>query len=233
MTSSLTVPPSLSVRAAVRAEQLVKTYGRGDTLVTALRGVDVSFAACEFSAIMGPSGSGKSTLMHVLAGLDTATSGTAWIGDTALAPLSDKALTALRRDQVGFVFQAFHLLPELSGLENVLLPARLSRDAEALERGKALVASLGLADVAERLPSLLSGGEQQRLAVARALVNDPLVGLADEPTGNLDPDAGASVLALLRHVAGRGKAVLLVTHEPSAVEVADRVLRLESGRLSA
>jgi ABC-type lipoprotein export system ATPase subunit len=143
----------------------------------------------------------------------------------------ERELARLRREKVGFVFQAFHLLPELSGIENVLLPARITRDRAALERGRALVEQLGLDGAGERLPVVLSGGEQQRLAIARALINDPLVVLADEPTGNLDPESGANVVELLRDVAQSGKAVLVVTHEAGVVEQADRILRLEQGKL--
>jgi ABC-type lipoprotein export system ATPase subunit len=143
----------------------------------------------------------------------------------------ERVLAPLRRDRIGFVFQAFHLLPELTGLENVLLPARLDGRGPALRRGRELVEQLGLGEAAERLPTVLSGGEQQRLAIARALVNDPQLVLADEPTGNLDAESGETVLSLLRGIADEGRAVLLVTHEQTATRRADRVLRLEGGRL--
>jgi ABC-type lipoprotein export system ATPase subunit len=188
--------------------------------------------AGELVAIVGRSGSGKSSLLHVLGGLDRADSGLVEIDGMRLDTAGERALTSVRRRKVGFVFQAFHLLPELTGLENVLLPARLARDRKALRRGVELVGLLGLADIAHRLPVVLSGGEQQRLAIARALVNDPPLVLADEPTGNLDGESANTVLELLRDVARRGKAVAVVTHEEAAVDRADRVLHLREGRLS-
>jgi ABC-type lipoprotein export system ATPase subunit len=216
----------------VRGEGLVKSYGSGRGAVRVLDGVDIELSAGEIVAVLGRSGSGKSTLLHLLGALDRPDAGTIELDGVRLEAAQESQLTLVRRRKVGFVFQAFHLLPELSGLENVLLPARLSGNGRGLRRGRELVRSLGLDGIAERLPGVLSGGEQQRLAVARALVNDPALVLADEPTGNLDPESGAAVLELLREVAERGKAVLLVTHESGAVEVADRVLRLEDGRLA-
>jgi ABC-type lipoprotein export system ATPase subunit len=196
-----------------------------------LQGVDLDVGAGEFVAVVGRSGSGKSTLLHLLGGLDRPDAGTIEMDGVRMDGASERELARLRREKIGFVFQAFHLLPELSGSENVLLPARITRDRAALRRGRALVDELGLAEVGARLPPLLSGGEQQRFAIARALVNDPLVVLADEPTGNLDPEAGAQVLEVLRRVADGGKAVLVVTHEPLVVAGTDRVLRLEHGAL--
>jgi ABC-type lipoprotein export system ATPase subunit len=168
----------------------------------------------------------------LLGGLDRPDGGTIEIDGGRVERAGERQLAQVRREKIGFVFQAFHLLPELTGMENVLLPARISRDREAVGRGRRLVEQLGLDGVDARLPVVLSGGEQQRLAVARALVNDPLLVLADEPTGNLDPESGASVVELLRRVAAAGKAVLVVTHELAVVERADRILRLERGRLS-
>ncbi len=218
----------------VRARGLAKTYGGGHGAVRVLDGADLDVARGEFVAVVGRSGSGKSTLLHVLGGLDRADAGTIELDGMRLERLDERGLTAVRRQHVGFVFQAFHLLPELTGVENVLLPARLARDGlEAAPRARELIDRLGLGDVARRLPTELSGGEQQRLAVARALVNDPSLVLADEPTGNLDEESGAVVLDLLRRVADSGRAVLLVTHDPAATALANRVLRLAAGRLVA
>jgi ABC-type lipoprotein export system ATPase subunit len=201
--------------------------------VRVLDGIDLDVAAGEFVAVVGRSGSGKSTLLHLLGALDRPDAGTIQLNGTHLERETERTLARVRRENVGFVFQAFHLLPELSGLENVLLPARISGDSDARRRGRALVEELGLGDVAARLPTVLSGGEQQRLAIARALVNDPGLVLADEPTGNLDPESGAHVVDLLRRIAGTGKAVLAVTHEAGVVEQADRILRLERGKLQS
>jgi ABC-type lipoprotein export system ATPase subunit len=220
--------------AVVRASGLVKTYGEGHAAVRVLDGVDLDASRGELVAVVGRSGSGKSTLLHVLGGLDRVESGTIEIGGMRIDRLDERGLTAVRRQQVGFVFQSFHLLPELSGLENVLLPAQLARDGvHAAPRAQDLLATLGLEDVARRLPTTMSGGEQQRLAVARALINDPALVLADEPTGNLDEVSGAQVLELLRTVADGGRVVLLATHDASATGIADRVLRLHDGRLAA
>ena len=220
------------VAVVVRASGLMKTFGSGRAAVRVLRGVDLEAAAGELLVVVGRSGSGKSTLLHLLGGLDRPDAGTVEVDGVRLDHTGEAALARVRRLKVGFVFQAFHLLPELSGLENVLLPARLARDRRAALGAWALVEELGLAGVAERLPAALSGGEQQRLAIARALVNDPPLVLADEPTGNLDAESGAQVLELLARVARAGKAVVVVTHERSLVERADRVLRLEAGRVS-
>jgi ABC-type lipoprotein export system ATPase subunit len=188
--------------------------------------------AGEVVAILGRSGSGKSTLLHLIGGLDRPDAGSIAVAGEAVTGASERRLSALRRRRIGFVFQFFHLLPELSGEANVLLAARVrgvGPDAEG--RGRALIDRLGLRDVAGAFPHQLSGGEQQRLALARALVNDPVLLLADEPTGNLDVEAGAEVLRLLRGGADDGRAVVLVTHETAAAGIADRVLRLEDGRL--
>ena len=216
----------------VRARGLVKTYGRGRAAVKVLDGADVDVAAGELVAVFGRSGSGKSTLLHLLGGLDAADAGTIEVAGTRLETAREAELVELRRRKVGFVFQAFHLLPELTGFENVLLPARLVRDRNgAVDRARELVRRLGLREQARRLPDTLSGGEQQRLAIVRALVNDPPLVLADEPTGNLDAESGTDVLALLRRIADDGRAVVLVTHEREAAAIADRVLHLRDGRL--
>jgi ABC-type lipoprotein export system ATPase subunit len=216
----------------VRARGLVKVYGEGSGAARVLDGADLDVAAGELVAVVGRSGSGKSTLLHVLGALDRPDAGMLEVAGARLDRLDDRELTDVRRHQVGFVFQAFHLLPELTGLENVLLPARLARDgAEAAPRGRDLLDQLGLAGAAARLPGTLSGGEQQRLAIARALVNEPALVLADEPTGNLDEESGAAVLGLLHRVAETGRAVVLATHDRAATALADRVLWLRDGRL--
>ncbi|SHN45934.1 ABC transporter ATP-binding protein [Cryptosporangium aurantiacum] len=218
--------------AAVTATDLVKTYGTGDTRVSALRGVSLTVPAGQFVAIMGPSGSGKSTLLHCLAGLDTATTGRVQIGDTGLGGLSDGRLTRLRRDAVGFVFQSFNLLPTLSAADNILLPLRLAGrrpDPKWLDR---VIDLLGLADRMHHRPAQLSGGQQQRVACARALITRPRVIFADEPTGNLDSRSGAEVLSLLRaSVRELGQTVVMVTHDPVAASYADRVVFLADGLL--
>ena len=231
----------------VRARAVAKTFGTGRAARTVLRDVDLDVSPGELVAIVGRSGSGKSTLLHVLAGLDTADSGTIEIAGARVDGARDRELTALRARAVGFVFQFFHLVPELTGEENVLLPTRVRAAADgrrpslgaplrgaangAVRRAGELIERLELGDVASSLPHELSGGEQQRFAIARALVNDPPVLLADEPIGNLDPASGAVVLSLLREIADEGRAVAMVTHQPEASAIADRVLRLEDGRL--
>ncbi len=223
----------MSPTIASSARGLAKLYGHGAAQVRALDGVDVDFAAGAFTAIMGPSGSGKSTLMHLLAGLDAATSGTVRLGETVLTGLDDDDLTRLRRDRVGFVFQSFNLLPMFTALQNVLLPLDLAGsrpDAAWLDQ---LVATLGLADRLEHRPSELSGGQQQRVAIARALVTKPDVVFADEPTGNLDSRAGAQVLSFLRRsVRELGQTLIMVTHDPAAAAYADRVVLLADGRIA-
>jgi ABC-type lipoprotein export system ATPase subunit len=216
------------------ARGLVKAFGEGRTTRRVLDGADLDVAAGEVIAVLGRSGSGKSTLLHVLGGLDRPDAGTITVAGEPVTGASERALSALRRRRIGFVFQFFHLLPELSGEANVLLAGRLrGAHPEAAARARALVDALGLRPVAESLPSQLSGGEQQRFAIARALVNDPALVLADEPTGNLDVEAGAEVLRLLRAGADEGRAVVLVTHEAAAAQIADRVLQLEGGQLVA
>ncbi|MFD3583680.1 ABC transporter ATP-binding protein [Streptomyces sp. NPDC058683] len=220
------------VRAAARVVGAVKTYGAGDTAVRALDGVDVAFPEGRFTAIMGPSGSGKSTLMHCAAGLDTLTSGTAWIGDTELGSLDDRRLTLLRRDRIGFVFQAFNLVPTLTVAENITLPLDLAGGRGDPEWIDALVEVVGLRDRLHHRPSELSGGQQQRVAVARAFAGRPEVVFADEPTGNLDSRSGAEVLGLLGDAVRRtGRTVVMVTHDPVAAAHADEVVFLADGRL--
>jgi ABC-type lipoprotein export system ATPase subunit len=217
----------------VRARGLVRTFGEGRAARRVLDGADLDVAAGEVVAVLGRSGSGKSTLLHVLGGLDRVDAGTIEIAGVDVTRASERELSALRRRQIGFVFQFFHLLPELSGEANVLLAGRMRGAApEAPARGGELIDRLGLRDVAASLPHQLSGGEQQRFAIARALVNDPALLLADEPTGNLDAEAGAEVLRLLRAGADEGRAVVMVTHEAGATAMADRVLRLADGRLA-
>jgi ABC-type lipoprotein export system ATPase subunit len=216
----------------VEARGLVKTFGVGRAARRVLDGADLDVAPGEVVAVLGRSGSGKSTLLHLLGGLDKADAGEIELGGERVTGASERSLSTLRRRHVGFVFQFFHLLPELTGEANVLLAGRVrGAHPDAARRGRELIDRLGLRPVAGSLPSQLSGGEQQRFAVARALVNDPAVLLADEPTGNLDVDAGAEVLRLLRAAADDGRAIVLVTHEAAAADIADRVLRLEAGRL--
>jgi putative ABC transport system ATP-binding protein len=222
----------MTTRSAARSLELVKTYGSGDTTVHALDGVTVQFEAGAFTAIMGPSGSGKSTLMNVMAGLDSATDGEAWIGDTPLSAMKDRELTALRRDKVGFIFQQFNLLPTLSARENITLPMDIAgRKPDPVWLAQ-VVAAVGLGDRLGHRPDEMSGGQQQRVAVARALLAKPAIVFADEPTGNIDSRAGAEVLGLLRRcVRDLGQTVVMVTHDPVAASYADRVVFLADGRL--
>ena len=214
----------------VEARGIVKTLGAGRAQRRILNGVDLAVQAGEVVAVLGRSGSGKSTLLHLLGGLDRPDGGQILLAGRDITGQSSRALAKTRLRHVGFVFQSFHLIEELSGEENVLLPARLPGAGRAGERrGRRLIGELGLTEIAGRRPHELSGGEQQRLAIARALVNDPEVVLADEPTGNLDQENGATVLALLRNL--RRRAVVIVTHEPEAAQIADRVLHLNDGRL--
>ena len=216
----------------VTARSLVKTYGEGRAARRVLDGADLHLDAGELVALVGPSGCGKSTLLHLIGGLDRPDGGSIELAGRRLEQESERGLTELRRREVGFVFQFFHLIPELTGEENVLLPTRLSRNGgSAPARARRLIEELGLAEAASRCPAQLSGGEQHRLSIARALANDPALLLADEPTGNLDQESGHQVLALLRQVASDSRGVLLVTHDAEAASIADRVLRLEGGRL--
>ncbi len=217
---------------AARATALTKVYGTGDTRVTALDAVDVEIDTGRFTAIMGPSGSGKSTLMHCLAGLDAITSGEVWIGDVALSELSDKKLTVLRRDAVGFVFQAFNLVPTLTALENITLPLDIAGRKPDRAWLDTVIDTVGLRDRLTHRPSELSGGQQQRVACARALASRPTIVFADEPTGNLDSRSGAEVLGFLRRSVDEfGQTIVMVTHDPGAASYADRVLFLADGRI--
>jgi len=225
------IPIANDPAPVVRARHVVKTFGNGGRRV--LDGVDLDVMSGELVAVLGRSGSGKSTLLHLLGALDRADAGEIEVAGVRLDRQRQAVLTELRRHSVGFVFQAFHLLPELTGLENVLLPARLAGGgASAERRARELVSELELDEPSRRLPGELSGGEQQRLAVARALVNEPALVLADEPTGNLDLESAALVLALLRRIADEGRAVVLVTHEQASTALADRVLELRDGRFT-
>jgi putative ABC transport system ATP-binding protein len=218
---------------AARAVDVWKVYGSGEAQVAALRGVSVELHRGAFTAIMGPSGSGKSTLMHCLAGLDSVTRGEVYVGETKITGLSDRGLTKLRRDQVGFVFQQFNLLPTLTAEENILLPLSIAGRKPDRRWFATVVDTVGLGDRLGHRPSQLSGGQQQRVACARALVARPEVIFADEPTGNLDSRSGAEVLGLLRSsVKETGQTVVMVTHDPSAAAYADRVVLLADGALA-
>jgi putative ABC transport system ATP-binding protein len=219
-------------RAAARAEAISRVYGAGDTAVTALDEVSVEFVAGRFTAVMGPSGSGKSTLLHCMAGLDRVTAGRVWIGEVELGRLSDRQLTILRRDRVGFVFQAYNLLPTLTAAENITLPLRLARRRPDRAWFDQVVAAVGLRGRLDHLPGQLSGGEQQRVAGARALVARPTIVFADEPTGNLDSVAGAEMLGFMRRSVDEfGQTIVMVTHDPNAAAHADRVIFLADGRI--
>jgi putative ABC transport system ATP-binding protein len=216
----------------VRATDLTKRYGAGDTAVTALDGVSIDFRPGELTAIMGPSGSGKSTLMHCVAGLDTPDAGSVLLDDVNLTTLDDRRLTELRRDRIGFVFQAFNLLPVLTAEENITLPLSIAGEKPEAEWFKGLIDKVGLADRLSHRPSELSGGQQQRVAIARALVSRPTVLFADEPTGNLDSATGSEILTLMREsVDAYGQTTVMVTHEPRAAAIADRILFLADGRI--
>jgi len=217
---------------AARVSHLTKTYGAGETQVVALDDVSLDLVAGEFTAVMGPSGSGKSTLMHCLAALDTADSGSVMIGDQELTVLKDKALTRLRRDEIGFVFQSFNLVPTLTARENILLPLAIAGRTPDRAWYDSVIATVGLADRLHHKPKELSGGQQQRVAIARALVSQPRIVFADEPTGNLDSKSGAEVLELLRmSVDDHGQTVVIVTHDPVAAAYTDRVVFLADGRI--
>ncbi len=217
---------------AAYAQQARKVYGAGDTQVVALDSVDVSFAAGEFTAIMGPSGSGKSTLMHSLAGLDRLTSGRVVIGDVDLSSLSEKDLTLLRRTKIGFVFQAFNLIPTLTAEENITLPLDLGKTSLDAEWLNEVVRAVGLGNRLDHKPSELSGGQQQRVAVARALASRPEVVFADEPTGNLDSQTGAAILDFMANAVRQyHQTIVMVTHDPVAASYADRVLFLADGQI--
>src|SRR4051795_12567011 len=219
---------------AVRVEGLTKTFGAGTTEVRALRGVDLDVPRGQLLAIMGPSGSGKSTLLHILGALDAPTAGTIEVAGQVYEGLDDAGLTRLRRDRIGFVFQFFNLLPSLTAAENVLLPALIARRRERglRERALDLLDRVGIADRAEHLPSELSGGQQQRVSIARAVLLEPELVLADEPTGNLDRRSSRGILGLLRDLAGDGHTIVMVTHDPTAAAVADRVVFLRDGAVA-
>jgi putative ABC transport system ATP-binding protein len=229
---TITVAPPVRVATAARAVDVWKVYGEGEAQVVALRGVSMQVPAGRFTAIMGPSGSGKSTLMHCLAGLDSVTRGEVHVGDTMLTGLGDKGLTRLRREQVGFIFQQFNLLPTLSAKENILLPLAIAGRKPDQEWFDTVIDTVGLRDRLGHRPSQLSGGQQQRVACARALVARPQVVFADEPTGNLDSRSGAEVLGFLRRsVRDFGQTIVMVTHDPSAAAYADRVVFLADGKI--
>ena len=227
MTTTPLAPPSVAAAAAIDA---VKVYGHGESEVRALDGITVQFAKGVFTAIMGPSGSGKSTLMHCVAGLDTLTSGQVFIGNTDLSTLSERQLTQLRRDKVGFIFQAYNLIPTLNAIENITLPMDLAGRKPDRQWVDTVVATVGLGNRLSHRPSELSGGQQQRVAVARALASRPEIIFADEPTGNLDSRSGAEILDLLRRsVDEHDQSVVMVTHDPIAAAYSDRVLFLADG----
>lgn len=216
---------------AARMTDGVKIYGMGDAEVHALDGVTQQFAAGQFSAIMGPSGSGKSTMLHTLAGLDNLTSGTVHIGDTELGTLSDRDLTILRRKKVGFVFQAFNLIPTLNAEENINLPLSIAGDQPDKEWFDQVVAAVGIEDRLDHRPAELSGGQQQRVAAARALVSKPAIVFADEPSGNLDSRAEAELMTFLRSaVDDLGQTIVMVTHDPVAASYSDRIIFLDDGK---
>ncbi|MFD9881451.1 ABC transporter ATP-binding protein [Streptomyces alboflavus] len=231
----MTTTTSFAARAtqvAARATDLSKVYGQGETQVVALDHVSVDFGQGEFTAIMGPSGSGKSTLMHCVAGLDSFSGGSVRIGDTELSTLKDKQLTKLRRDKIGFIFQAFNLLPTLTALENITLPMDIAGRKPNKQWLEQVISMVGLAGRLSHRPTELSGGQQQRVAVARALASQPEIIFGDEPTGNLDSRSGAEVLGFLRNsVRELGQTVVMVTHDPVAASYADRVIFLADGRI--
>ncbi|MGW0533576.1 ABC transporter ATP-binding protein [Streptomyces sp. NPDC003032] len=217
---------------AARATDLSKVYGQGETQVVALDHVSVDFGQGEFTAIMGPSGSGKSTLMHCVAGLDSFSSGSVRLGETELSTLKDKQLTKLRRDKIGFIFQAFNLLPTLTALENITLPMDIAGRKPNKQWLEQVIEMVGLSGRLSHRPTELSGGQQQRVAVARALASQPEIIFGDEPTGNLDSRSGAEVLGFLRNsVRDLGQTVVMVTHDPVAASYADRVIFLADGRI--
>ncbi len=230
----LDIAPNPVKAPAVAATAVTRRYGDGESAVDALRGVTLEVPAGQFTAVMGPSGSGKSTLMHLLAGLDTPSSGTVDIGGEDITKMNDKQLTKLRRKHIGFVFQQFNLLPTLTAEENILLPLSIAGRKPDKADLEALIARVGLGDRRRHRPSEMSGGQQQRVAIARALISRPTVLFADEPTGNLDSQSGAEILALLREaVELDGQTTLMVTHDPRAAAAADRVVFIADGRIVA
>ena len=232
--TTITAPAATQAPASsiVRLQGVSKIYGSGDAQVRALDDVSVGFGAGEFTAIMGPSGSGKSTMMHILAGLDAPTSGRVFVEDTDITALKDTALTKLRRDRIGFVFQSFNLVPTLDARANILLPMRLAGKAPEKEWFDLIVSSLGIANRLGHRPSEMSGGQQQRVAVARALMSRPAVIVADEPTGNLDSHSTDEVMDLLRRAVDElSQSVIMVTHDTATAAYADRVLVCRDGRI--
>jgi len=230
--SVITSSPDISTATAARAEGLSKLYGSGDAAVAALDNVSVGLAEGQFTAIMGPSGSGKSTLLHLLAGLDRPTSGKVFLGDTEITSLGDKALTLLRRDRIGFIFQSFNLLPTMNAAENIVLPMRIAGRKPDPAWVEQIVSTVGLTGRLSHRPSELSGGQQQRVAAARALASRPDIVFADEPTGALDSASGAELLGFLRTaVTELGQTVVMVTHDPTAASYADRVIFLADGHV--
>ena len=232
--TTITAPAAAQAPASsiVRLQGVSKIYGSGDAQVRALDDVSVGFGAGEFTAIMGPSGSGKSTMMHILAGLDAPTAGHVFVEDTDITALKDTALTKLRRDRIGFVFQSFNLVPTLDARANILLPMRLAGKAPEKEWFDLIVNSLGISDRLSHRPSEMSGGQQQRVAVARALMSRPAVIVADEPTGNLDSHSTDEVMDLLRRAVDElGQSVIMVTHDTATAAYADRVLVCRDGRI--
>jgi putative ABC transport system ATP-binding protein len=230
--SVTTAHPLVSSVTAARAESLSKLYGTGDAVVAALDSVSVGLGEGQFTAIMGPSGSGKSTLLHMLAGLDRPSSGEVFLGDTELSSLSDKDLTVLRRDRIGFIFQSFNLLPTMTAAENIVLPLRIAGRKPDEHWVASIVDTVGLTGRLDHRPSQLSGGQQQRVAAARALASKPQIVFADEPTGALDSKSGAELLGFLRNaVTELGQTVVMVTHDPTAASYADRVIFLADGHV--
>lgn len=219
--------------AAAIAVNATKTYGKGDSEVRAIDGISVQFDTGRFSAIMGPSGSGKSTLMHCLAGLDSLSSGSVSIAGTDLAPLNDKALTSLRREHIGFVFQAFNLIPTLNAYENIVLPLSLGGRTGDEAWIDQVIDTIGLRDRLSHRPNELSGGQQQRVAIARALASKPAIIFADEPTGNLDSKTGSEVLSFMRlAVTSLGQTIVMVTHDAVAASYADTIVFLKDGKVA-
>ena len=232
-TSSQTAPPPKAIHPTVRLEEVRKVYGSGEGAVVALDGLSVGFESGSFTAVMGPSGSGKSTFLHIAAGLDVPTEGTAWLGGVDLARLNQTELTVLRRERVGFVFQAFNLMPSLTVSQNVALPVRLGKGRLDRDWVDEVVDRTGLSERLRHRPSELSGGQQQRVAIARALVTRPDVLFADEPTGALDTRTSREVLTLLREIVdATGQTIVLVTHDPMAAADADRVVFLADGSVA-
>ena len=225
-------PHDTSAEPAARLVAASKIYGEGDAAVAAIDAINLDFAPGQFTAVMGPSGSGKSTLMHCLAGLDQLTTGAAIIGDTNLTEMDDQALTLLRRTQIGFIFQAFNLIPSLTAHENIVLPLSLSGRRPSDELFDQVIDVLGIGDRLGHRPTELSGGQQQRVAVARALIAEPAIVFADEPTGALDTKSGAEILGFLRRaIDDRGQTTIMVTHDPSAAAWADRVVFIVDGHV--